>query len=170
MASEVKFGLPWCMNCVGFHPDELPTRTDMIERMLKPQATIIRQAARFEQKIALYRGKVCCLCGRAYRENGELDQTWELTARFVKLELEHAGIYGVGDGDVQRIVANCRKAVSELFKFVPQLQFAIRIKRQVSRNDLEIFDRLTFAGRLSTIVELARHGRQIKLSGQHVRI
>jgi hypothetical protein len=137
----------------------------MVDRLLRPQATLLRQAARFNDAVQHYQGKLCCLCGRAYLENGLLDSSWETTARFVKAELDAAGVYGVGDGDVKRIVASCREAVLQLFKHIASLQYKIHVMRNLSRDEYEMFNRLTFAGRLSTIIEFALEGRRIKLIG-----
>ena len=168
--NDASHGIPWCMNCTGFHPDEYPTQVDMVQRMLRPQSVILRQAARFEKKIALYRKRVCCLCGRAYTSSGELDDTWDLTARFVKMEFEHAGLYSVEDSDIKKVVASCREAVIQLFKHIPNLQYAICRKGQFSKDDYDMFERLTFAGRLNTIIELALEGRRIKLAGVESRL
>lgn len=162
---QTSHGIPWCLNCVGFHPDHNPTYRDMAERMLAPQANILKSARMFQKKTHLYKDKVCCLCGRAYDHSGNLDESWELTAKFVKLELDHAGVFGVSDSNIKKIVANCRRAVSELFNHIPTLQALIHMGKPLSVDDIEVFNRLTFSGRLNTIIEHAQEGRQVKLAG-----
>ena len=162
-------GIPWCMNCVGFHPNQFPTKIEMIRRMFSPHVSIFQQFKSYEENKAFYKNKLCSLCGRAYKLDGELDQTWQLTAKFVKLEFEHAGVQGVSDENIVRVVANCRRAVQELFKNIPKLQSLLN-KKNIMLDQLEIFDRLTFSGRLSTIIEHAMQGRRVKLTGEDTRL
>lgn len=163
-------GIPWCLYCTGYHPDEKPTFKDLLERMVSPQRVLLRQTIRFEKKKSFYRDKCCSLCGQAYDSNGLPDLTWNLTARYVKLELDYAGVSGVGDDKVKLIVAQCRKAVGELFKHSHILQGIVFHKKNVAKEEIDFFDRLTFSGQLNLIISAALDGRQMKLVNESVRV
>jgi hypothetical protein len=163
-------GIPWCLYCVGFHPDEKPTFQSLLERMIAPQKVIVRQAVLFEKKKNLYKDKCCSLCGQAFDGKGDADLTWNLTAFYVKKELEYAGVTGVGDDKVKLIVAQCRKAVKELFKHSHLLRGAVFLKKKAAKEEMEFFDRLTFSGQLNVIINAAIDGRAMKLVSTQTKV
>ena len=173
MNIEVKrttHGIPWCLYCTGFHPDEKPNFKDLLERMVSPQRVIVRQAIRFEKKKHLYKDKCCSLCGQAYDKTGVPDLTWNLTAHYVKLELDYAGVFGVGDDKVKLIVAQCRKSVRELFKHSHLIRGMVFVKKKITKDEMEFFDRLTFSGQLNLIISAALDGRKMKLVHTHMKV
>lgn len=173
MNIEVKrttHGIPWCLYCTGFHPDEKPTFKDLLERMVAPQKVIVRQAVRFEKKKNFYKDKCCSLCGQAYDKVGMPDLTWNLTAHYVKLELDHAGVTGVGDDKIKLIVAQCRKSVKELFKHSHLIRSIVFVKKKITKDEMEFFDRLTFSGQLNTIINAALDGRRMKLVNHQTKV
>jgi len=147
---EEKFGIDWCVNCVGWHPDHVPGFQDYHTRMKDPQKDAFVILAKYKDKLDLYRNKSCVLCGRTYDHKGDLDQTWKLTAKRVKMELQNAGIFGTDDKKVELVVARCRKSVEFLFKN----RFHINPK---------YWERFTFAGCLVTIITHAQVARNSKL-------
>lgn len=157
-------GVAWCINCCSYHPDEFPTRKDMFERMAAPQQVVARQLKRLGGKMKMYANKSCSLCGRTYKSDGELDQTWELTAKRVKLELDYAGVLGVSDSSIKEIVAQCRKSVNKLFELIPQLQYQITVQGKNSEKDLMPFVQMTFSGQLALIITAAQDSRSMRLA------
>lgn len=104
----------WCINCTGYHPNELPTMTDLIQRSTNPQKEIWRKHLQFEKKKFLYMNRVCVLCGRSYDRNGRSDETFKATAKIVADEFAAAGISGLDDKTIEAVVAQCRKAFMTL--------------------------------------------------------
>lgn len=151
---DTKMGIPWCVNCVGLHPDHIPDIRDFGRKMLNAQKDVMVQISQLKKPeiLGLYRDKSCQLCGRTYKLDGSLDTTWELTAKRVKQELDHAGVFAVDDQKVKLIVAKCRKSVQYLFEN--------RMKINPAH-----WEKFTFSGTLVTIITHAQEGRRSKLSG-----
>ena len=81
-----------CINCTGYHPNQIPTIHDFQRRMCNPAKDAWIQLASQKNFAHLYKNKSCSLCGRTYDENGDLDVSWKMTARRVKEEFRNAGI------------------------------------------------------------------------------
>jgi len=162
---QKKMGIAWCMNCCSYHPDEFPTKQEMFLRMMSPQQTVARQLKRLDKKLHLYRNMSCSLCGRSYDEHGELDTSWEITAHRVKQELDFAGIRGVDDAKIKQVVAQCRKGVNKLFEMLPGLQYKMRIKVNVTEQEMFQYERLTFSGQLALIITAAEEKQSMRLVG-----
>lgn len=137
-----KLGIPWCLYCVGYHPDDIPTSQDLVKRSLNPQKEVWRKQQQFNQKKFLYMNRVCILCGRAYDENAKLDETYKLTAKIVKMEFDDAGIHGLDDRTIEAVVAQCRKA------FLTLVQYRKELNPQVWKT-------MTFSGQLDIIINKA---------------
>ena len=146
-----KMGIPWCLHCVGYHPDDIPTHKDLIMRSMNPQREIWRKQQQFAQKKFLYMNRVCILCGRAYDYNGKLDETYKLTAKIIKMEFEDAGLHGVDDKWIDATIAQCRKAFLTL----------IRYRKDI---DPHLWKSLTFAGQLDIIINQALDTKDKKKS------
>lgn len=135
-------GISWCLSCVGYHPDELPTMEDLIRRSKDPAREIWRKQQQFEKKKFLYMGKVCILCGRSYDRNGHSDETFAETAKLVQAEFDAAGIIGLDQKTIEAVVAQCRKAFMTL----------IRHREHINPY---IWKTLTFSGQLEIILNEA---------------
>ena len=135
-----------CINCIGVHPDETITMMTVISRMKNPIETVHRQFAKYTKKKDLYKNKSCMLCGRTYNGNGELDETWELTAKRVKIEFDAAGVPGVDDAYIKQVVASCIKSWKILWKN----------RATIKPEDAE---KMTFCGRLALIITHAQDSR-----------
>lgn len=96
--------IPWCDQCLGLHPDELPTKEDFVLRKENPNAHIVRTVKNRIEKIDQYKNSVCCMCGRSCNAAGLFDPNWTLTKRMVYLELQEAGIGGLQDMQIQILV------------------------------------------------------------------
>lgn len=143
-------GILCCMNCVGMHPDEPITMFEVVNRIKNPSRAVAAKLMSFEKKKkTLYANKSCMLCGRTYDNNGDLDETWELTARRVKQEFDHAGISGVTDSNIKQVVASCFKSWKTLWAN----------RGTITAQDAE---KMTFAGRLALIITHAQEARQKK--------
>lgn len=157
---EEKFGIPWCMNCVGWHPDKIPNIVDYAMKIDRPQTEAMMQLKKFNdwETRKHYKNKSCMICGRTYDEDGELDKTWEMTAKRVHEELQRVGIYGVDEAKVKLIVARCRKSTEFLIKN----RFGIPIDK---------WERFTFSGCLALIITHAIEARKSKsgLSVDNIR-
>lgn len=157
--------LPWCMNCVGFHPDHMPTVEEAAMKAHNPQRDAHRQHIKFDKlRLSVYRNKSCSLCGRTYNEDGNLDETWSMTARRVKLCLADQG-YFVDDQQVEHVVAKCRQSVEFLFKN------RIALAQEANRRNLnigEVWKRFTFEGCLERILDAADDARGTR-TGQQSR-
>ena len=151
---EEKLGIPWCMNCVGWHPDKIPGLVDYAMKVDRPQTDVMVQLKQFDkwETRKHYKNKSCMICGRSYGEDGELDKTWDMTARRVKEELQRVGLYGVDDSKVNLIVARCRKSTEFLIKN----RFGIPIDK---------WERFTFSGCLALIITHALEARKSKVGG-----
>lgn len=150
---EEKFGIPWCISCVGLHPDRIPNLVDYALKIDKPQVDVMLQLKKFNSPEIRkhYKNKSCMICGRTYDENGELDKTWQITAKRVKEELERVGLYGVDDAKVKLIVVRCRKSST----FLIENRFGIPIDK---------WERFTFSGCLALIITHAIEARKSKRS------
>lgn len=146
---EEKLGIGWCLNCVGYHPEHMPDMRDFAKRLTNPQKDAWHQHATFLDKAAQYRNKSCALCGRSYDHDGKLDETWSITAKRVKEELQRAGIFGTDDKKVELVVARCRKSVQFLF----ENRFKINPKE---------WEKFTFAGTLALIITHAIESRSTR--------
>lgn len=162
-----KSGIAFCMNCVGWHPDEMPTILDAYKKMRNPQKDVWSQHQKFEKKrLSVYKNKSCALCGRSYDENGELDTSWKITAQRVKQELIDAGLFGVDDEKVDLIVARCRKSVE--FLFMNRMHLLAVSKQEHANGNPDAFDkmlRFTFSGALAFIITHAQAARASKNQG-----
>ena len=158
-------GIPWCMNCVGWHPDESLTIEKAIVKASNPQQDALFQHSKFQNKKALYANKSCMICGRTYKADGECDTTWDMTARRVKQELDSAGVFGVPDEKIKLIVADCRKSVNNLMAIRPKFVAMIRLGTPKDKQmALDAIDRMTFAGRLAMVITAAQEGRRQKMN------
>jgi len=144
-----KGGIPWCINCVGFHPSDAPSLADFWVRLHNPQRAAMQKMVQHRKVMDDYRNKSCMLCGRTYDSAGVVDDTYKMTAHRVKQELDHAGLFGVDEKQVEAIVAKCRKS----FKFLLE-----------NRNSIprEKWEYLTFSGCLSYIITVAQETRRTK--------
>lgn len=170
MGANRSIGIPWCLNCVGYHPDELPTKHDLAMRLINPQKTLMSQATTFKNKSHVYRNRACAFCGRVYNPEGtwfDTDKDWDRTARLVNAELSAAGIIGVDESKTKLIVAECRRAVGQLMKSIPQFQAIVRSGKRIHPDDLHLFETLTFSGRLALIITGAQEGRNLRLAGHN---
>jgi len=151
---EEKLGIPWCVNCVGWHPDKFPNLMDYARRIDKPQVDALLQYTKLNKwEIRQhYKNRSCMLCGRSYDNEGELDKTWKMTARRVHEELQRAGLFGVDEKKVDLIVAKCRKSFEFLFK------------NRFTINPMK-WERFTFGGCLALIITHAQASRASKNSG-----
>lgn len=149
LVGSEKGGINWCVNCVGIHPDAAPDIMDYVRKMKDPGKDAMHQWQTYEKKLYLYKNKSCAMCGRTYDKNGRLDETFELTAKRVKEEFDHAGVFGVADSDIQLVVADCRKAFIYLLANRPNIQ-------------PQYWERFTFQGRLLTIICKAQDARASK--------
>lgn len=148
--ANTKGGILCCVNCVGMHPDEPITLFQVYNRIANTSKEIVNQMKKYERKkLTLYKNKSCMLCGRTYDHNGELDETYELTARRVKIEFDMAGIPGVPDYKIKEVVAACRKSWLMLWKN----------RGTISAQDAE---KMTFCGRLALIITHAQDARHKK--------
>ena len=136
-----------CVNCIGVHPDEPITMATAMSRIKAPQQVVHAQLMKYEKKKNLYKNKSCMLCGRTYDKDGNLDETWTLTAKRVKQEFDHAGIDGVDDAMVEQVVASCIKSWKLLWKN----------RGTIKPADAE---KMTFAGRLALIITHAQDARE----------
>lgn len=139
--------IPWCVNCVGMNPGDAPSLLDFFERLHNPQRAVFRKHVQHQKVLHEYRNKSCMMCGRSYDANGEVDETWQITARRVKEELSNAGLFGVDDAQVEAIVAKCRKSFLTLL----QNRFAIPKER---------WQYLTFSGCLTYIITVAQETKR----------
>lgn len=146
MIGEQKGGINMCINCVGLHPDQQITKDFLRQRMANPQRSVVSQLNVLDSRKYLYVNKSCVLCGRTYDKEGELDDTWNLTAKRVKQEFDSAGITGVSDKNVELTVAKCRKS----FNYLIQNRRYIPIKQ---------WQLLTFSGQLTMIITAAQEAR-----------
>lgn len=151
---EEKLGMPWCVNCVGIHPDKMPGLMDFAKKIETPQIDAWTQITRMKnwEIRKHYANKSCMLCGRTYDASGELDVSWKRTAERVAEELQRAGLFGVDDKKVELIVARCRKSV----KFLFENRFQINPKK---------WERFTFCGCLALIITNAQEARISKNKG-----
>lgn len=142
-------GILCCINCIGIHPDEPIKKLDIMNRLHKPQRVVANQLMRFEakRKLGVYNNKSCMLCGRTYSPEGNLDESWELTKARVKEEFEHAGVDGVSDEDLNKVVASCAKSWRLLW----------RNRKTINPEDAEM---MTFVGRLTLIITHAQEARE----------
>ena len=163
-------GVPWCINCTGFHPNELMTKDELALRLIHPQKAIFKKAASIATNTHQYQNKACCLCGKVYDSTGEwldTDAAWTRTALLVRAELDAAGITGVDDSVVRLIVAKCLRAVKILFeKAIPQFQQILRSGKKIHPDDLLLFETLSFSGRLALIITSMQDGRALKIAGK----
>lgn len=158
-------GIPWCVNCVGWHPDQVPTLNDAIKRAHNAERDAFNQFIGHEKKrLTVYANKSCALCGRTYKADGNLDESWELTAKRVHQEMQNAGLFGVDDAKVKLVVAKCRKAVETLFMNRPQL-----LLHAQTTGDWMPMQKLTFSGQLAFIITVAQIERKKKMNGTTVR-
>lgn len=152
-------GIPFCMNCVGWHPDQLPDIHAAMKKMQNGNKDALAQHMAFDKKrLTVYKNKSCALCGRSYKADGNLDESWEITAKRVKEELDHAGVFGVADNKVKLVVAKCRKAVEVLFANRPAL-----LANAHKTGDWMPMQKLTFSGQLAFIITVAQEERRKKL-------
>lgn len=130
------------------NPDEPVTMLEAMNRIYNPQKVVAAKLLSFEKKrLLLYPNKTCMLCGTTYDEAGNPDETWERTARRVKYEFENAGVHGVSDSDIKRVVATCRQSWKLLWKN----------RATIKPSDAE---KMTFAGRLALIITHAQEARE----------
>ena len=141
-------GILCCINCIGIHPDEPITLATAISRIKSPQKVVANQLFKFEKKreAGLYNDKSCMLCGRTYDRNGNHDESWELTAQRVAEEFRNAGVDGVSDSDIRKVVASCIKSWKLLW----------RNRATIKPADAEM---MTFVGRLTLIITHAQDAR-----------
>lgn len=145
---DEKFGIPHCINCILFHPDDKPSIQDLKERLLIPQQVIFKKFAQLKNKLHLYANKSCMVCGRTYFSNGEFDETWVLTAKRVKEEFDRMGIFGLSEQSVNHVVAIGKMRVEYLI--------ANRIKINP-----EFWGIYTFSGTVAKWITYGQiHGRQ----------
>jgi len=142
--------IPYCIACVGMHPDQKVTRTEIRFRLESMGQLLMLKHRQMRDRAHLYKDKSCICCGRTYDQNGKCDETWALTARRVKEEFDHAGIFGVDDSDINLVVAKCRKAWETLVKY----------KEMVP---LEKWEMMTFQGQLALTIAAAQDARKSKL-------
>jgi len=153
------FGIPWCLSCVGFHPDQFPTIQDCWNRMNDPQKEAWAKNIQLAKKRHLYAHKSSMICGRTYDKDGNEDTTRRLTAQRVKAEFENAGVFGMDDKTVELVVAECRKSVLDLLENrMKYLAYAHQ------NNDFRIFEIKTFVGKLTSLITGAQEGRRMKMS------
>lgn len=143
-----EFGILCCINCIGIHPDEPITLVTAMSRLNHPQKVVANQLMKFERKRkdGLYTNKSCMLCGRTYDQEGNLDESWELTAKRVAIEFNNAGVSGVSDSDIKKVVASCIKSWKLLWKN----------RATIKPTDAEM---MTFVGRLTLIITHAQEAR-----------
>lgn len=102
--------LMFCVNCIGLHPDELPDAKEVNLRLQSPQKLVALKKMKFEEKkLEHYANGTCTLCGRSYDEEGDLDESWNLTAKKVEESITDCDIQGVTTEYINKIVANCLK-------------------------------------------------------------
>jgi len=143
-------GILCCVNCIGMHPDEPITMMTIATRLVIPEEVVAKQLMAFKNKKGLYKNKSCMLCGRTYDDNGDLDETWELTAKRVKMEFDNAGVHGVDDAYIKQVVASCIKSWKLLW----------RNRATITRP--EQMEQMTFTGRMVLIITHAQMAREKK--------
>ena len=132
--------LRYCVNCIGMHPDEEVDSKEVINRLEHPQKLVALKKMSFEaKKLEHYAGKFCTLCGRSYDVNGDLDETWKLTAKEVSNSFQELGIKGFTNEQCNRLVANCLA----VWKFLWKNRATIAPQHQAI---------MTFSGRLNYII------------------
>lgn len=148
--SKIELAIPCCISCIGLHPDEAMSLIEIKNRIVNPQKLAAAKLMSFEKKrLLLYRNKSCTLCGTTYDNNGNPDESWELTAKRVKMSFDDAGVLGVPDNMVKRTVAKCRKTWLMLLRNRDNLSFSQ-------------MEKMTFAGHLAWIITHAQHAREQK--------
>ena len=147
--AQKDYGIIGCINCTGMHPDETINIMEIMNRIHKPQKVVAHKLMALEKKrkLGLYNDKSCALCGRTYDKNGHLDESWELTAERVKISFDEAGVPGVTDHDIKKVVASCIKSWKILFKN----------RATITPRDAET---MTFIGRLALIITHAQEARE----------
>ena len=150
-------GLLHCVNCVGLHPDEPFTKRELYNKIMHREKDLASKLMRYKKiKTILYANKSCAMCGRSYDQNGDFDESWKITAKRVKQELDNAGLFGVPDEKVNEVVASCRKA------FI----FLMNNKKGMTPEQME---RFTFNGRLALIITHAQEARKSKLGNANFK-
>lgn len=149
---DEKHGIPWCINCVGFNPSDQPSLVDFWERLHNPNRAVMRKHQQHAKLLGEYRDKSCMMCGRSYDHQGNLDETWAITAKRVKDEFTNAGVFGVDDNKINQVVAQCRKSFTTL------LANRFRIPK-------ERWQYLTFSGQLAYIITVAQETKKQKIEG-----
>ncbi len=150
--TETKFGIPWCINCIGFNPNDAPSLADFWERLHNPNRAVLRKHKQHAMSLGQYTDKSCMMCGRSYDHQGELDETFALTAKRVREEFQNAGVFGVDDLKIEMVVAQCRKSFTTL------LANRFRIPR-------DRWQYLTFSGQLAYIITVAQETKKQKFEG-----
>lgn len=130
---DEKFGIPHCVFCIGFHPDDRPTSQDLMERVMNPQKVVIKKYSQLKSRMHLYKNKSCELCGTSFFADGGIDESFKITAGRVYQEFVRAGIFGLSDKTTELVVAFGR------MKF----QFLLANKNYIDRKYWPIF---TFSG------------------------
>ena len=151
ISEEKKYGVPWCVNCVGLHPNQTINRAEIAGRLLSPQKLIWARTTNVPALQPLYSDMSCMLCGRTYDHAGNLDETWKLTAKRVREEFQRAGVFGIEDRKIELVVAQCRKTFLFLYKNRMKLS-------------LPHWERMTFAGCLANIITHAQEARKRKVN------
>ena len=97
------------------------------------------------------------LCGRTYDLQGKADETWRLTAKRVKIELERAGFRSVDDKQIELLVAFGRARFLYLFEK----------RREIPMKEWEY---LTFGGSLALAITMAEEGYTVSFNKITVRL
>jgi len=140
------YGILCCINCIGIHPDETITMGTVMSRLHSPIKAAHHQFMKFKKKKEFYKNKSYMLCGRTYDANGDLDETWRLTAERVAIEFDEAGVRGVNEAYINQVVASCIKSWKILWKN----------RGTIKPADAE---KMTFCGRLALIITHAQEAR-----------
>lgn len=132
--------LRYCVNCIGMHPDEEVDSKEVINRLEHPQKLVALKKMTFEaKKLEHYTGKSCTLCGRSYDDKGDLDESWELTAKEVRSSFQEFEMEGLTKKQSNELVANC----VAVWKFLWKNRATIEPQHQAI---------MTFSGRLNYII------------------
>lgn len=164
---QQKMGIPWCINCLGLHPEDEFTVADLTQRLYSPQKRALRKMIEHTKLFNSYVDKSCMMCGRTYDEKGhweDNDKYWGLTARRVKEEFNSAGVFGIDDKKIEAVVAECRKSCTTLFRNRHLVAHGIRqYKATGDASALQRYDRMTFAGCLAHLITIAQSVRKKKM-------
>jgi hypothetical protein len=123
---------------------------EVLNRLLNPSRHTFTKNIQFEKKrLKDYVNKSCMLCGRSYKDDGNLDETFEITARRVAEEFSSEG-FNLNAEQVKLVVALCRK----------RALYLIAYRAKMTREEMESY---SFAGALAMLITIAQASNTQKM-------